>query len=89
MSEGQIKMMQLEGTLIKGIGGFYYVEAADQIYECKAKGINRRKGIAPLAGDTVTITVNKILMFVSFLLKCISLHHYFSTCSKPSNPSLS
>lgn len=51
-------MMQLEGTLIKGIGGFYYVEAADQIYECKAKGINRRKGIAPLAGDTVTITVN-------------------------------
>ncbi len=51
-------MMQIEGILIKGIGGFYYVEAADRIYECKAKGINRRKGVVPLAGDTVTITVN-------------------------------
>ncbi len=51
-------MIQIEGILIKGIGGFYYVEAADRIYECKAKGINRRKGIVPLAGDTVTITVN-------------------------------
>lgn len=51
--------MQIEGILLKGIGGFYYVEAADRIYECKAKGINRRKGITPLAGDTVTITVNE------------------------------
>ena len=26
-----------KGTIIKGIGGFYYVEAAEEIYECKAK----------------------------------------------------
>lgn len=51
-------MTVTEGILIKGIGGFYYVEAAGEIYECKAKGIHRRKGMAPLAGDSVQITVN-------------------------------
>ena len=49
--------MQLNGIIIKGIGGFYYVEAADTIYECKAKGIFRKKKISPLAGDNVIITV--------------------------------
>lgn len=49
----------LEGRLIKGIGGFYYVEAADTIYECKARGIFRQKKITPLVGDLVTITVNE------------------------------
>lgn len=49
--------MQLNGIIIKGIGGFYYVEAAGTVYECKAKGIFRKKKITPLAGDNVTITV--------------------------------
>ena len=31
----------LSGIIIKGVGGFYYVEAADKIYECKARGIFR------------------------------------------------
>ena len=26
------------GTIMKGIGGFYYVKASDSIYECKARG---------------------------------------------------
>lgn len=51
-------MIKTQGILIKGIGGFYYVETDDGIYECKAKGINRRKGIVPLVGDSVTVTVN-------------------------------
>ena len=45
------------GIIIKGIGGFYYVEAAGQIFECKARGSFRRQRITPLAGDSVTITV--------------------------------
>lgn len=49
--------MELTGLIIKGIGGFYYVEAADRIYECKARGIFRKDGITPLAGDHVKITV--------------------------------
>lgn len=49
----------LDGLLIKGIGGFYYVEAADAIYECKARGIFRKNKITPLVGDYVTISVNE------------------------------
>lgn len=49
----------LDGRLIKGIGGFYYVETADTIYECKARGVFRKKGITPLVGDYVKITVNE------------------------------
>lgn len=48
----------LEGRLIKGIGGFYYVEAADTIYECKARGVFRKQKITPLVGDIVSITIN-------------------------------
>lgn len=49
----------IEGRLIKGIGGFYYVEAADAIYECKARGVFRKQKITPLIGDIVSITVNE------------------------------
>ena len=50
--------MKLErGLLRKGIGGFYYVEAADTIYEAKARGIFRKRGITPLAGDMVDISI--------------------------------
>lgn len=49
----------IKGRLIKGIGGFYYVETADGIYECKARGIFRKKKITPLVGDIVSITLNE------------------------------
>lgn len=47
--------LPLQGILIKGIGGFYYVKTADSVLECKAKGIFRKRGITPLAGDRVTV----------------------------------
>ncbi len=46
-----------QGLLLQSIGGFYYVEAADAVYECKARGALRREGVTPVAGDKVTITV--------------------------------
>ncbi len=49
----------LTGIILKGIGGFYYVESADCIYECKARGSFRKEKITPLAGDKVTITVRE------------------------------
>lgn len=51
--------MILKGTIIKGIGGFYYVEAAGEIYECKARGVFRKAKITPLAGDSVEISVEE------------------------------
>ena len=50
-------MSHIEGIILKSIGGFYYVEAAETIYECKARGNFRKKGLKPVAGDIVKITV--------------------------------
>lgn len=47
------------GLIVKGIGGFYYVEAADGLYECKARGIFRKEKITPLVGDRVSISLNE------------------------------
>lgn len=49
----------VEGRLIKGIGGFYYVETAESVYECKARGIFRKKKITPLVGDIVSISIHE------------------------------
>lgn len=49
---------KLDGIILKGIGGFYYVEAAGAVYECKARGAFRKSGIKPLAGDRVEISLN-------------------------------
>ena len=48
-----------EGLILQGIGGFYYVETADAVYECKARGSFRREGITPVAGDRVEIAVQE------------------------------
>ena len=47
------------GKLIKGIGGFYYVESADIVYECKARGSFRKQKVTPLVGDNVEFSVNE------------------------------
>lgn len=43
------------GIILKGIGGLYFVETADAVFECKARGVFRKKGQKPLVGDRVTI----------------------------------
>ncbi|MBQ9958921.1 MAG: ribosome small subunit-dependent GTPase A, partial [Oscillospiraceae bacterium] len=43
----------LRGIILKGIGGFYYVHTEEGVLECKAKGLFRKQGITPLAGDRV------------------------------------
>lgn len=48
----------MQGKIIKGIAGFYYVHVAESgIYECKAKGIFRRDKTKPLVGDNVELDV--------------------------------
>lgn len=47
----------VKGTIIKGIAGFYYVEAGQTIYECKARGKFRNKNIIPAIGDNVLISL--------------------------------
>ena len=46
----------MEGYITKGIGGFYYVRNEQDVRECKARGIFRKRGITPLAGDRVRLS---------------------------------
>ena len=45
----------MQGKIIKGIAGFYYVYTSAGLVECKAKGIFRKEQIKPLVGDLVAI----------------------------------
>ena len=48
----------MQGKILKGIAGFYYIETSDEkIYECKAKGIFRKDNIKPMVGDDVEIDI--------------------------------
>ena len=47
----------INGKIIKGIGGFYYVDTEKGLYECRARGIFRKNKITPLVGDRVSISV--------------------------------
>lgn len=49
----------MEGKIIKGIGGFYYIKTNEGIIECKARGKFRHKDMKPMVGDNVTIKVEK------------------------------
>lgn len=47
----------MQGKIIKGIAGFYYVYADGRVYECKAKGVFRKDHRKPLVGDDVELDV--------------------------------
>lgn len=48
----------MQGKIIKGIAGFYYVHVVESgLYECKAKGIFRKEKMKPLVGDVVEIDI--------------------------------
>lgn len=47
----------MQGRVIRGIAGFYYVSTENGIYECKAKGLFRKQKIKIIPGDYVDIEV--------------------------------
>lgn len=53
---------KLEGKIIKGIGGFYYVDVPKKgIYECRARGLFRNQNCKPLVGDRVILEKGQAL----------------------------
>lgn len=66
-----------EGIIIRLTGGFYYVDAEDEIFECKARGKFRKFGESPVVGDRVEIalksdgyhSIEKILPRKNFLVR--------------------
>ncbi len=59
-------LSQQTGRIVKAIAGFYFVEAGSgfsapgglrrEVYPCKARGVFRKRGQTPLAGDMVRFT---------------------------------
>ncbi|MUK89480.1 ribosome small subunit-dependent GTPase A [Ornithinibacillus sp. L9] len=47
-----------DGRIIKALSGFYYVQTDDGIYQCKGRGVFRKKKITPLVGDFVTFDID-------------------------------
>ena len=52
-------MGELQGKILKGIGGFYYIDTHEGEIECRARGIFRKENITPLVGDNVIIKLNQ------------------------------
>lgn len=48
----------IDGIIVKGIGGFYYVKTEDRVIECRARGIFREEKITPLIGDRVKVRIS-------------------------------
>lgn len=49
----------MQGIIIKGIGGFYYVYDSNKVYECKARGKFRIDNKKPLPGDQVEFEIDE------------------------------
>lgn len=45
----------MQGVIIKGIGGLYFVKVNDKVIECSARGKFRYTGLSPVIGDKVEI----------------------------------
>lgn len=47
----------MQGIIVKGIGGFYYVTVGEDVFTCKARGIFKKDGMTPMVGDRVGIEI--------------------------------
>lgn len=47
--------------IAKGISGFYYVQTENGKVECRAKGLFRKRGITPVAGDEVLLEEGNVI----------------------------
>ena len=81
------------GIITKCLGGLYTVESPDGIYECKARGVFRNRGISPCVGDSVTLE-NGVISEIGPRKNCIirpplanldQLIFIVSTCSPAPN----
>jgi ribosome biogenesis GTPase / thiamine phosphate phosphatase len=49
---------KMQGTIVKGIGGFYFVSDGEEVLRCKARGIFKKDGFMPMVGDEVLVQKN-------------------------------
>lgn len=88
-----VNRSETSGIIIKCLGGLYTVESPDGIYECKARGVFRNRGISPYVGDRVKLQ-NGVITEIHDRKNCIirpplanldQLIFIVSTCSPSPN----
>ncbi len=68
----------MNGTIIKGIGGFYYVSTPDgNVYSCRARGKFRKDGIVPVVGDSVLIDVTDEIKKEGYVIEILPRKNFF------------
>ncbi len=58
----------MNGIIHKGIGGFYYVQCGNELIECKPRGLFRKQGIKPVAGDAVELATEAGTYYIETVL---------------------
>ncbi|MFD1018125.1 ribosome small subunit-dependent GTPase A [Thalassobacillus hwangdonensis] len=48
------------GKIIKALSGFYYVYSDGQVFQCKGRGVFRKRKVTPLVGDEVTFEADNL-----------------------------
>ena len=62
----------MTGRIVKGVAGVFTVVAGDETrYECKAKGIFKKRGITPLVGDEAEFEITDEACFEGNILKVL------------------
>ncbi len=61
----------ITGTIIKGIGGFYYVKTNECIYSCRARGKFRKESLTPMVGDVAEIEVTDNIKKEGYVVKIL------------------
>lgn len=51
-----MSIQKIDGMILKAVGGLYTVESPEGVFECKARGIFRKRNISPCAGDKVVLS---------------------------------
>ena len=52
----------MEGLIVKNISDLYRVKSQNSYFDCKAKGLFRKKNITPTVGDRVIFDENKLII---------------------------
>ncbi len=50
-------MNTIDGRIVKGVGGLYFVDTADGVYKCSARGLFRKEKEIPTIGDFVSLNI--------------------------------
>jgi ribosome biogenesis GTPase len=67
----------IKGTIIKGIGGFYYIKTDQGIFECKGRGLFRKEKLVPCVGDHIMLEPDELDEYKGTIVKILPRKNIF------------